>query len=226
MACEKYCEIHGKNIRVCGYPNFEFVQKPTLVSDDLAERALDLNKKNFVYSPWSKFIYRNFLLEKNLRFLNMMGEDALLTWCLVCSAKKYIRIPNVTYLYRIHDQSQFNRKDDVPNTIKKWMDALIQGFTYLDNFLNKIKFFQTHLEAKYLVLDALVKEFTAYFIPIYAQIPAYKLDKIIRQELENVQSNSALMAFLLSRMNVLSVHLIQREQTIQQLQAQFKQIKS
>ena len=240
VACEKYFEIHGRDILPQSYITGKFVNVPTLVNDNLFERALALNHKEYIYSMCMKLIRRDFIIEENLELLDIMGEDALMTWCMVCAAKKYVRIPNITYLYRIHNESAIHRQENLDTRIKKWFNSLTKGFCYLDKFLSRQKFFNDNLEARYLVLDALVKEFVGiYIMPLYAQIPTWQMDALIRKELECVENKTALMAFLFSRMNVFNVNMnrqgatiqqmnayIQRQnQVIQQLQAQIKQLK-
>ena len=225
VACEKYFEIHGRDILPQSYITGKFVNVPTLVNDNLFERALALNHKEYIYSMCMKLIRRDFIIEENLELLDIMGEDALMTWCMVCAAKKYVRIPNIMYLYRIHNESSVHRQENLDARIKKWFNALTKGFYYLDKFLSRQKFFNDNLEAKYLVLDALVKEFVGiYIMPLYAQIPAFQFDELLRKELGGVENKTALMAFLFSRMNIFNVQLNQYGAIIQQQQAKINEL--
>ena len=220
VACEKYFELYGRNIRPHSYITGKFVNEPTLVNENFLDRAVSLNRKEYIYSMCMKFIRKSFIIDENLKFIDIMGEDALMTWCMLCATKKYVVIPNITYLYRIHNESSIHKQENLNIRIKKWFNSLTRGFGYLDKFLSKKQFFLDNLEAKHLVLDALVKEFVGiYIMPIYAQIPAWQLDEIIRRELSDVQDKTPLMAFLFSRMNVFNVQLNRQGALIQQMNA-------
>ena len=218
MACEKYFELHGTKIKPYSYKNGKLVEEPTLVTKNLFERAVALNRKEFIYSLCMKLIRKKFLITENLEMTNISGEDALLTWCMVCAAERYVLIPNITYIYRIHDESSIHGADNfkVEKRVKKWLKSLTLGFEYLDKFLLQKYFFIKNSEARYLVLDALIKEFTAYLIPIYAQIPAWQLDWLIRRELAEVKDKTALTAFLFARMNLMNVQLLRVQNLLRQ----------
>ena len=235
VACEKYFELHGKNITPYSYITGDLVQKPTLLTKNFFDRVASLNRKEFIFSLCMKLIRKKFLIEENLDMINIAGEDALFTWCMVCAAEKYLLIPNITYIYRIHDESSSHGSDNlnVEKRVKKWFRSITEGFKYLDNFLLTKDFFCVNSEARYFVLDALIKEFTSYFIPLYAQIPAPLLDGLIRRELEKINDQKALTAFLFARMNIFNLQLNRQNQIIhqqyaqiQQLQAQLKALKS
>ena len=78
--------------------------------------------------------------------------------------------------------------------------------------------FKNRPDLKYIMLEAVVREFMNYFLPIYAQIPAFQLDEIIRDELAKFDNKDALTAFIFNRMNIFNINLIQQQQMIQQLQ--------
>lgn len=226
MACEKYFELHGTKIKPYSYKNGKLVEEPTLVTKNLFERAVALNRKEFIYSLCMKLIRKKFLITENLEMTNISGEDALLTWCMGCAAERYVLIPNITYIYRIHDESSIHGADNfkVEKRVKKWLKSLTLGFEYLDKFLLQKDFFIKNSEARYLVLDALIKEFTAYLIPIYAQISAWQINKLILRELSEVKGKTALTAFLFNRMNFFNAHLNKQQQIISQQQQIIRQL--
>lgn len=99
----------------------------------------------------------------------------------------------------------------------------------MDNFMNKINFFRENPKYKYAVYELLIYHHTICVIPLYAQIPSYELDELIRRELDEVTDQTALTAFLFARMNVFNVRLnkqqqliLEQQQIIQQLQAQLQ----
>ena len=223
VACEKYVELIDGKTSLKTYINRNFVNEPTLIPNDLSVRVAEMSKKNFIFSMCMKLIRKKFLLAENLEMINIVGEDALLTWCMLCVAKKYVLIPNVTYFYRLDSGSSMSRNEtDVEKLFHKWFYAILAGFKYLDEFLSKQEFFKAHSDLKYIMFDTLFKEFNNYLLPIYRQIPANQLDDIIRKEISRADDIKALSAFMFSRMNVLNVNLNHQSGIINQLQAQLQ----
>ena len=228
--CEKYFEINADEVRIC--QSGELIKEPTLITENLAERVNDLYNDRFIDTLWSKLIRREFFIQKNISPLNGMAADAFISFCLICSAKKYVRVPNIINFYRRIGTSITKQKRSIQKSIDTWMISLTQGFQYMDEFLSNQKFFQENPEAKFVMLEIWVRAFcdrADRFRSIYTQIPAWQLDELIRNELEKVKNKSALTAFLFSRMNVFNVQLnrqqqiiFQQQQIIQQLKAQLK----
>jgi hypothetical protein len=74
---------------------------------------------------------------------------------------------------------------------------------------------------KYMIFNNLVNMSAERFLPLYAQIPEWQMDHLIRRELDEVEDKTALTAFLFARMNVLNVQL---NQAINLLNQQPKEI--
>ena len=91
-----------------------------------------------------------------------------------------------------------------------YLNSLTQGFKYVDEFLDKQKFFRDNVNLKFIVLERLFQEFNEYLMPFYEQISAIDLDPIIRAEFARAGDISALSAFLYSRMNLLNVQLLKK----------------
>lgn len=222
VVCEKYFQFHDKNIddvKIFSYQNKNFVTEPTL-TENVEEFVNDLLNRNVLWNLWTKLIRKDFLTKNHIQFINSMGQDFLLTCCIFSAAKKIVRVPNVINYYRIVEDSVSHKKDDVQKVLHKWIDAFIQGINYLEKFLNKQENFRNRTDLKYSVFETVAKEFMQYLLPIYAQIPSYQLEKIIRKEFEKVENKTVLMTFLFSRMNFFNVNLIRQQQMIQKLQSQ------
>ena len=220
--CEKFFtfndENDSENIAGCGAGNY--VTEPTLITDDLAERVKGLHKYQYIWNLWSKLIRREFILKNNLKMINGIAADAMFTCLLVCSAKRYVRVPNIINFYRIVENS-ISHKDRTPaERIHAWMNSLAQGFQLFDKFLSEHEFFQKRPNTKYLALEVWVRECCNYLIEIYEQVPAWQLYEIICHELEEVKDNTALMAFLFSRMNIFNVQLKRQDLMMKQMNAQ------
>ncbi|MBR5913190.1 MAG: glycosyltransferase [Selenomonadaceae bacterium] len=224
--CERYFQFNDGNspLTLEGYQSGELVKEPTLITEDLSERVKDLYNRRFLWNVWSKMIRRDFILENDIRMKNIaIGEDTIFTCCIVCSAKKYVRVPNMMNIYRVVENSISHKKMDLQKNFHRWIGELNDGFQVLDKFLREREFFQKHPDVKHLAFEVWVRECCGYLQEIYAQIPAWQFDEFIRKEFEDVENKNELMAFIFSRMNVFNVNLDRQSTMIQQMHAHIQQ---
>jgi len=233
--CEKFYRIGENNNspETVGLNIGKYVTEPTLISDNFEERVTGLYNFHFMWNVWSKLIRRDFLLSNEIRTINGMAEDCFMTCCLVCSAQRYVRVPNIINFYRMLSNSHSHKQDDIQKVVHKWMQSLIDGFDCFDNFLSKREFFKKRPDMKHFALEVWVRECCRHIQELYAKIPAWQLDAIIRHELASVKDNTELTAFLFGRMNVFNLNLYQmnahiqkQNQIIKNLQEQIQQLKS
>lgn len=153
------------------------------------------------------------------------GEDTIFNYCLVCANAKYVRVPNVIYIYRRHEGSISNNYEKIQKSIHKWSEALTKGFNYFNNFLNSKDFFRKNPYEKFVALEVVVREFSQYFVHFYSINPQYNITQAenIRAEFENCKNLPELTAFLFNRMNLIDLNLRNAQSQIQQLQAQLQQ---
>jgi len=214
--CEKYLQVKteenllGRNDYELTSPNVKnLVTEPTLISENIGERIFSLQQKQFLVSLWAKLIRRDFFLENNITLLNVLGEDMICTICLVCTAKRYLRVPNIVNIYREFEDSLSHRSKSLGEHLQIWTAALFSGISYLDKFLDNQDFFKQNINAKYVIFDTLFAEFVGnYLLKIYAKMPAPQFDELVRAEFEKVENKSAVMAFIFSKMNVLQLNLL------------------
>ena len=223
---ELWDNVDKLSIAPTSYQNIRPVSAPTLLSENFAERVQMLQQRKLLWPYWTQLTRRDFIMKNELGFTSNLAVDMIYTCCLACSARRYVLIPNVLNFYRVTQGSLSNNREDIQKSVHKYIEALITGFEYVDKFLNGQEFFQQRLDAKYAVLDIIVREFANYLLGIYSQVPAFQLDGLIQKELEGVREKTALMAFLFNRMNIFNVNLLQQQQLIQQQQQQIQQLQA
>ena len=232
--CEKFLQVATKDnllgrkdysVITYNSSNIVTVTEPTLISENIADRVVHLQNRQFMWTLWSKLIRRDFFVENGIEMQDMFGEDVLCTICLACSAKRYVKVPNVVNIYRVVDDSLSHKAKSPEKFFGDWTRAIFQGISYLDKFLNGQKFFQQNPDAKYVVFDCLTMECIMFYLSqFYAQVPAPQLDVLIRQEFSKIENFEAVAAFIFSRMNIFQLNLNQQAQTIQNLQKQIQQL--
>ena len=164
--CERYFMSTGcgqefkKNI----HPAYEriqkppFVNKPTLETTDLAERVKRAINYNYWVTPWLRLVSRNLLVENNIKFDSLIGSNDV-NWSfkeLFCS-KRFLRVPNLCYVRRIHEESVSLRQRTKAQHVHKWMDRTIRSLKYMDDFMAGIEFFRANPVYRYAVVNNFIE---------------------------------------------------------------------
>ena len=204
---------------------YNFVSKPTLISDNFAERIRDFCAKKFWTAPWNFLFRRSLIMQKDIRFpVIRIGEDEIFDLNVICNAKNIVRVPNIIYIWRRHNEAFSVKSETIQptKTIEKWVHSIFVGIGLLDDFCNSIDSFKNYPQYKYLIFDSFILGKLRDILPLFEKIPAWQLDELIRHELEGVEDKTALTAFLFSRMNFFNVQLNRQGMMIQQLNAQIQ----
>ena len=212
---------YRKKIKPTSWPTGEkiFITEPTLLSENLERRVVEFGKRWLTWSVCLQFVRRKFIVDNEIKFGDFICEDMTFTICELCSAGKYLVIPQTFYLYRVHDKSAIHSQQDLPKLFHRELKALKGGIKYLGEFLSDDKFFSSRPDLKYLLFDMFAQEICSHLVAIYAKVPAPALDEILRQEFV---SDKALTSFIFNSMNVQRLQLVQAQARIAELEAQLK----
>ena len=230
VGCEKYYSVpeqlwynteFRKQIEPFTYQNGDYVTEPTLLTADFAERVQQCNQRRFLWNIWSKLIRRDFLKKNRIYFVQNMIQDFLFTCCLIYTAERYVRVPNVVNNYRELKDSLSHKSYSHDEYLLKYTHALTTGIRYLDDFLDDHEFFRQHANFKYLALKIYMNEILNYTTGIYYQVPAPLLDGILRKEFHDGENN-ALLTLLFSTVNIHRLLLWQSQQRIAKLESELK----
>jgi len=199
-----------------------FIKEPTLLTENLEKRAVDFCQRWLTWSIWLQLIRRDYILENNLRFAGLICEDLLFTLCEICSAKKYLVVPNVVYLHRGRSGSfMWRDSDHVEKFLTSRLFSLKDGVRYLDNFLNDFEPFAGRPDLRYMLFNMYTKDLVEHLIPIYSQVPIFALDKILRKEFSD-GDNVALNSFFFNKMSIWQLQLISAQRRIAELETELK----
>mgnify|MGYP002623800145 CR=1 FL=1 len=157
--CEKYYRASAdlSEIYIFSEQKGRLVNEPTFETEDLAERINEIIAGKFHGVPWSKFVRRDFLIEHEIFFPHVkISEDELWTYGLLFCAKKFLRVPNVIYVFR-QTENSISRIERTPSqTINFWINPLIKGLKTLDNLMNKTDFFKQNPQYRCALLENFV----------------------------------------------------------------------
>ena len=107
--------------------------------------------------PWQKLVRRDLMIEHEIFFPHVsIGEDAIWTFGLIFYAEKFLRVPNVVYIYRGNEESILQRKKTTEEHLIFWTNPILLGLKALDNLMSKNDFFQKNPIYRYAVLEAFI----------------------------------------------------------------------
>ena len=129
-------------------------------------------------------------------------EDCIFAFRCVVSAKNYVRVPFISYHYRIRENSQSHQGI---NGIGQSLN-LFEGVRVLDDFMSNRKFFQKNLKYRYAVLDFLFQEIldiTAENFFITSNLEPAEIFNYFAKEIFSKNTNNvALTSYLFTTLNV------------------------
>ena len=208
VACERYYKVpeqfwndaeFRKNLQPISRPAIEFVDEPSLLTDDILERLNLCNVKYFLWPTWAKLIRRDFIFENELCFADTITDDMIFTICSLCTAEKFVLVPSVVNYYRMRAGSISHDEKLNEKFFRKYVRAFATGFRYFDKFLNEREMFRGNSQVKYTILEILWNELLwAHLSHVYEQVEPYKLDKALMEEL-SADDNLALAAFTFNK---------------------------
>ena len=123
------------------------------------------------------------LTENEIFFSNVKpGEDDIWTYGLVFYAKKFLRVPNATYIYRQSDNSIIRKERTPQQTINFWLNPLLLGLQTLDKLMARHEFFQANPQQRHAVLNHFIDVMFSCIFQSAATLSPFEVYETIRQE--------------------------------------------
>ncbi len=235
LHCGKFFEAkgdvkisRGENLKETSYPTTLIVDKPLVLSDDLVERVKLFCDGKLQASPWNYLFRRELIVDHRLEFPNIIqGEDGIFDFYVLCKAKTFVMIPNILYIHRVYSDSWSSKNSkSVEEFIWHWYGPNFKAIELFDNFMDEFAVLKNNSELKYRVFEFYTSLNAGNrLFPLYAQIPAWQLDSLIRRELADVDEETAVTAFFFSRMALMQMQIIRANQIINQQQNEIAELK-
>ena len=113
-----------------------FVDKITIISNDISERVKDFSNRKFWWIACNNLFRRSLIIENEIEFVDIKcTEDMIFSFCCLCCAKTYVRIPNTFYIYRKTPNSLTHKNFKLEEHIKRYYDILREGVSFLEKFM-------------------------------------------------------------------------------------------
>ena len=179
------------------------VQNKILVeSDDIARRLEIFLQAGYSVFPWAKFSRRDFLIDNGITFPHVkIGEDTLWTMQVICLAKNFLRIPNRLYIWRSVKDSWSRVSRSPEDKIKFWLDPLVNGLDFLDEFMDGTEFFARNPGYRFELADLLISVHVARVLDAFKEFNRHELYALFHDMFGG--KRAALISYLLVTNNLL-----------------------
>jgi len=162
------------------------VEEPTLEPHDLRGRLQRCIDGKFIWMPWSKLYRRDFLLENRIDFPDMkLTEDLVFCFRCLCFAENYVRVPHVTNVYRMNQNSVSKKRFASEDGVKLWLSSVTEGVRRIFDFLNTREDFRRDSQLQYLAAKFLVPTYFSFIKTLFTTKQPHEVPKIFYDELQN-----------------------------------------
>lgn len=212
----------GKNARLVTRQQGKLVEQPAFDSESLEERVKDLLQRDIFGPPWNELVRRKVLVENEIVFPEVRpGDDHIWILNLFFTAKKFLRIPNTTYIWRTTQNSITRGQKTVQKATILWLNAAIIGLKHLDNILSKIDFFEENFRYRYEVLNYFLERKFRISFPNSLQLPPFEFYRAIKQEFsDRLGEQDVLVAALCTLVNTQQKIFFMNQQKFNEFAAQ------
>ena len=131
-----------------------------------------------------------------------MSEDMIFCFKCLALAKNYVRIPQITYIYREHSSGLMRSNSNAETEMNKWLKVIVEGVEILDNFMENQKFFNKNLDMRYLVIDFFMKQHFGFLKNLLNSLKPHEIEYLVYRYLnKNNVNNPSLTAYLFTNNN-------------------------
>ena len=114
------------------------------ISADIKERLDAWLRHAYHWNVWSKLYRREFLLENNIRFVDLsLAEDQNFAFCCLIRAKNYVQMPGFFYIYRIAVETLSRGKQNLAFLARLLRTALSLS-DCMEQVMTEQQFFKEH----------------------------------------------------------------------------------
>ena len=117
------------------------VNKPTIMSDDKLQRFSEWINRGTHFDMHLNLFRREFLIKNDIKFENISDENTLFCFQWLMLANVYVKIPDITYIYRSLPDS-ISRPPKKPESISEILKTMTQGINCMDRYMSKMNIFK------------------------------------------------------------------------------------
>ena len=194
--------LEDKNITVCQRQKLPIVPKPLFETKDFSQRIRQWVARGYNWEPYTTFCKRDFIVSKQIQFPKLRSYgDMLFNFSVLCFAEKFLRVPNLTYIYRKRLGSvSYENFPDTSARFCKYIKVLNDGFNILGKIMAEIPFFEKNPNYRYAVLNFYFNDVLGAIRPLYLKNDPLMFVDLIKKEYTSY--NTDLVAYLFNIVNI------------------------
>ncbi len=216
--CFAFFDADGKSgAEVVSNQAGNFVTAPTLETPDIGKRVNDFIGKKYLWWACNKLFRRKFLSDNKIKFAATKSfEDMIFAFMCVATAKIYVRVPFVSYYYRIRKNSLSHESRDALEMSKTMLEVV----SALNNFMDGQKFFRENFQYRYALLDFFIQErleVIAKNFFVASDLEPAEVFEFFRKNIFSANDNAALTAYLFVAAGLFKLYTNQQAEEIKSL---------
>lgn len=198
-----------------------FCTEPTLETDNLPKRVQMFCGSRLFGWVHNKLYRRDFIMEKNLRFDNLLtSEDIVFYFKVICTAPRIVRVPNIIYIYRHNPDSITRKMVSIEQSMHALTHLMIEGSKIMDDFMSQFTFFVKNPAYRQLPLDYIIQQHLIWTQRFYDKYTTAQLDGLARKELGKYCGDFVpFFAYLYGAIHNYRQRMIKFDKQVKELQA-------
>ena len=203
------------------------ITEPVFDTENVGERIKLFCRGGTSVVGWRRFVRRDILIENEIKFPENVEASQDIAWIieLMYYAKRFLRIPNPLYIYRLRANSVSHKKRLDTELIKYRANLLVKINEWLCKFFCKHNFFQENPQYGWMLLDWHEKRCATTFTTLLKKVPAYKANEILTESFaEDFGEHSELISSLCASMFVGRYRESRHIEKIKELEARIKEL--
>ena len=212
--------LEPKNVTVCKRQRVSLVNSPIFETQDWLQRLNNWIKLAYNWESVTMFCKRDFLIANQIKFPKLFNdEDRVFSFALIFFSKKFLRVPNVTYIYRQRTESVCHKIfSDLSHHFYKWFHVLRDGIQAFEETMERIDFFSNRPDYRHAVLESFFNTIFPKVSSYGLNIPPFALNEFVSKELRSDASTFAL--YLFNTVNIQRFHIMRLQQELAKFQKQ------
>ena len=176
-------------------------------------------RRGIYHTPWTKFVKRNFLTEKEINFYEAIsGGDYLWTIELFACSERFLRIPNAVYFWRDDSMESMTRsKSSTEIQIRKWGKIFASWIKFALVLNNKIKILKENSAYIFSALVFWIEFSLGNCVEARLQVESEQVYDILRREFEGKEGFDLIIPFFFSLIDSQQKNLLLAQQEYNKL---------
>ncbi len=204
-----------------------FCTEPTLETDDLVKRLQMYYKERFFGWIHNKLFKRDYLMQNDIKFPDIKtSEDIVFYFSVVCTAKRFVRVPNIIYIYRRNPNSITRQVVKVEKAFHTLTEMMVKGTKIMDDVMAKYPVCVNNPSLRQLPLDYIIQKHLIWTLRFYEKYTPAQLDYFLRKEFEPYCKEYApFFSYLYSATHMYMRRIMEKDKRIHELEEENKKFK-